>query len=87
MSYTVRQVKQFAEENDVKFVKLTFCDMQGKQKNISLVAEELDSAFRLFRLRRKAFVSLSRSVHAVRAAVAAAVGTSGQYAVRHKICG
>lgn len=45
MSYTVRQVKQFAEENDVKFVKLTFCDMQGKQKNISLVAEELDSAF------------------------------------------
>ena len=26
MNYTVKEVKQFVEDNDVKFIKLTFCD-------------------------------------------------------------
>ncbi len=32
MKCTVKEVLQYVEENDVKFVKLTFCDMFGRQK-------------------------------------------------------
>ena len=45
MNYTVKEVKQFVEDNDVKFIKLTFCDMLGNQKNVSIVKSELDAAF------------------------------------------
>ena len=33
------------EDNDVKFAKLTFCDIFGNQKNVSLFASELPRAF------------------------------------------
>lgn len=46
MNYTINEVLQFVEENDVKFVKLTFCDMLGMQKNISIMASELERAFK-----------------------------------------
>lgn len=36
---------QFVREEDVKFVRLTFCDVFGKQKNISIMPEELPRAF------------------------------------------
>lgn len=45
MNYTVKEVKQFVEDNDVKFIKLTFCDTFGNQKNVSIVKSELDAAF------------------------------------------
>ncbi len=45
MDYTVKEVLQFAADNDVKFVKLAFCSLMGVQKNISIVAEELPRAF------------------------------------------
>ncbi len=45
MSYTVSEVLDFVEENDVKFVKLAFCDLNGVQKNISITAESLPKAF------------------------------------------
>ena len=36
MSYTVREVLEFVKQNDVKFIRLAFCDMFGTQKNISI---------------------------------------------------
>lgn len=45
MDYTVGEVLQFVEENDVKFIRLVFCDLFGKLKNISIMAEELPFAF------------------------------------------
>ena len=45
MKYTKQEVKQFVEEEDVKFIRLAFCDVFGKQKNISIMPRELDRAF------------------------------------------
>ena len=45
MKYTVKEVLQFVEENDVKFVRLMFFDIFGVKKNISIMAQELESAF------------------------------------------
>lgn len=45
MKYTAKEILQYVEENDVKFVKLTFCDLFGRQKNVSVVAEQLPSIF------------------------------------------
>lgn len=45
MDYTVQEVIRFAQENDVKFVKLAFCDLTGRQKNVSIMAGELQRAF------------------------------------------
>ena len=42
---TVSEVLEFVRENDVKFVRLSFCDLFGSQKNISIMADELQSAF------------------------------------------
>ena len=45
MNNTVNEVLEFVKENDVKFIRLGFCDPFGFQKNISILAEELPSAF------------------------------------------
>ena len=45
MSYTKDEVIQFCIEEDVKFIRLAFCDVWGKQKNISIMADELERAF------------------------------------------
>lgn len=45
MNYTVAEVLQFVEENDVKFIRLQFCDMFGAVKNIAIMADELPRAF------------------------------------------
>jgi len=45
MDYTVQEVIRFAQENDVKFVKLSFCDIIGRQKNVSIMVSELPRAF------------------------------------------
>ncbi|MGM9624647.1 MAG: glutamine synthetase family protein [Eubacteriales bacterium] len=45
MKYTKQEVMQFVEEEDVKFIRLTFCDVFGKQKNISIMPGELGRAF------------------------------------------
>lgn len=36
---------QFVEEEDVKFIRLTFCDVYGKLKNVSIMNGELGRAF------------------------------------------
>ena len=44
MNYTTQEVKQFVEEEDVKFIRLAFCDVFGKLKNVSIMPTELDRA-------------------------------------------
>lgn len=45
MKYTAHEVLQFVHDNDVKFVRLSFCDIFGTVKNISILSEELPRAF------------------------------------------
>lgn len=45
MIYSENEILQYIEENDVKFVKLTFCDINGKMKNISILSSELSATF------------------------------------------
>ena len=33
MIYTVEDVYEYVEQEDVKFIRLAFCDVTGKQKN------------------------------------------------------
>ena len=46
MQYSVEEIKQYAAEEDVKFIRMAFCDAAGCQKNIAIMPEELDRAFR-----------------------------------------
>lgn len=46
MNSTASEVLEFVKENDVKFIRLGFCDPFGFQKNISIMADELASAFK-----------------------------------------
>ena len=45
MLYTADEVFDFVEQEDVKFIRLSFCDIYGKQKNISILPSELRRAF------------------------------------------
>jgi len=42
---SVDDIIEFVEENDVKFIRLAFCDLYGRQKNISIMPQELRHAF------------------------------------------
>lgn len=44
--YTENEVLDFIEEEDVKFIRLAFFDISGKQKNISIMPSELPRAFK-----------------------------------------
>ena len=45
--YTQEEVLTFVREEDVKFIRLAFFDLHGKQKNISIMADQLSRAFEL----------------------------------------
>lgn len=45
MNYSADEVMQYAREEDVKFIRLGFCDVFGRQKNISIMPGELPRAF------------------------------------------
>lgn len=45
MTELANGVLEFVRENDVKFIRLGFCDLFGVQKNISIMPEELPAAF------------------------------------------
>ena len=45
MKYSKEEVMQYVAEEDVKFIRLAFCDVFGKQKNISIMPDELPRAF------------------------------------------
>ena len=42
---SIDEILNFMEENDVKFIRLAFCDIFGNQKNISIMPQELERAF------------------------------------------
>ncbi len=45
MKYSKEEVLQYVFEEDVKFIRLAFCDVFGRQKNISIMPDELERAF------------------------------------------
>ena len=45
MKYSKAEVLQYMQEENIKFIRLEFCDVFGKQKNISIVPQELPRAF------------------------------------------
>ena len=45
MKYSKQEVIQYVQEEDVKFIRLSFCDVFGRQKNISIMPSELPRAF------------------------------------------
>lgn len=42
---TFQEILDFVQDNDVKFVRLAFCDIFGTQKNIAVFADELPQVF------------------------------------------
>ena len=45
MEYSKDEIMQFIAEEDVKFIRLAFTDVYGKQKNVSIMADEISRAF------------------------------------------
>lgn len=45
MKYSKDEVIEYTREEDVKFIRLSFCDVFGRQKNISIMPDELPRAF------------------------------------------
>ena len=45
MKYTPEEVMQFVQEEDIKFIRLAFCDVYGKQHNVAIMPSELKRAF------------------------------------------
>ena len=46
MAYTAEEVLQYVSEEEVKSIRLVFCDVFGTEKNITLMPAELERAFR-----------------------------------------
>jgi len=46
MKFTADEVMQYIMEEDVKFIRLAFCDVYGNPKNIAIMPTELRRAFR-----------------------------------------
>ncbi|MEE1182115.1 MAG: glutamine synthetase family protein [Treponema sp.] len=44
-AYTKEEVIEFIEQEDVKFIRLAFCDIYGNQKNLAILPSELERAF------------------------------------------
>ena len=45
MVYEKEDILQYVIEEDVKFIRMTFCDVMGRLKNVSIMPDELDRAF------------------------------------------
>jgi len=45
MMYTAQEIADYCAAEDVKFIRLAFCDVFGVPKNISIMPEELSRAF------------------------------------------
>lgn len=45
VKYSRQEVLQYVQEEDVKFIRLAFCDIFGRQKNVSIISSELQRAF------------------------------------------
>lgn len=44
MFFSESDVTEFIEDNDIKFIRLTFCDTLGIMKNIAILPRELPRA-------------------------------------------
>ena len=53
MNPSQQELLQFVKENDVKFIRLAFCDLMGTQKNIAIMTDEIVRCVLLFALRGK----------------------------------
>ena len=45
MNNTIQDILDFVKENDIKFIRLQFCDIFGVLKNISIMSSQLEKAF------------------------------------------
>ncbi|MBO4317725.1 MAG: glutamine synthetase [Mailhella sp.] len=45
MKYSSEEIIEFAREEDVKFIRIAFCDVFGRAKNVSIMPDELSRAF------------------------------------------
>ncbi len=45
MNSSPKEILRLIEENDIKFIRLTFCDVFGNLKNIAVMPNELEQAF------------------------------------------
>ena len=45
MKYSESEIRQYVAEEDVKFLRMTFFDLTGNQKNMSILPDALDRAF------------------------------------------
>ena len=41
---TKEEIIKIVEENNIEFIKLEFCDINGTMKNLSIPSEQLESA-------------------------------------------
>ena len=63
MEYRAQEVIQYAREEKVKFVRLAFSDVYGRQKNVTIMASELERAYRAkSSLRRSIFRRIAKIV-------------------------
>lgn len=46
MKFSAQEVIQYVQEEEVKFIRLAFCDVFGEQRNIAIMPSELERAFR-----------------------------------------
>lgn len=46
MKNTVADVTEYVKEEDVKFIRLAFCDVKGRIRNASVMPDRLESAFK-----------------------------------------
>ncbi len=44
-NFNQSEVMQYVQETDVKFIRLAFCDVCGRQKNLAIMPSELERAF------------------------------------------
>ncbi len=45
MKFTAQEVLQYVQEDEVKFIRLAFCDIFGHQRNLAIMPGELERAF------------------------------------------
>ena len=45
VKYTPEEVMQFVQQEEIKFIRLAFCDVYGKQHNVAIMPSELKRAF------------------------------------------
>ena len=40
----LKDIRELLAEYEIKFIRLAFCDISGRQKNIAIMADELEHA-------------------------------------------